>query len=146
MNTMIHSKQRRALVRGILTVLCTGLFFSVFPQVNAVRPVHSTGVVLRAIRSDSLISADSTVPIMVIAENKGANVIEAIVSLVDSASGDTIENWYPLFPPESADSIVLFWDTKGAKSGNHTLSGILAVPTDSSSTVKRLSRTVTVVR
>jgi hypothetical protein len=129
-----------------MAVLCAGLFFSVFPQVNAARPAHSTEVVLTVIRSDSLIPSDSTLAITVIAENKGTNVVEAIVTLVDSAAGDTIENWYPLFPPESVDSIVLFWNTKGAKAGSHTLSGIVAVPTDSFSTVNRLSRTVTVGR
>jgi hypothetical protein len=90
--------------------------------------------------------SDSTLAITVIAENKGKSVVEAIVTLVDSTAGDTIEIWHPLFPPEGVDSIVMFWNTKGAKAGSHTLSGIAAVPTDSFSTVKVLSRTVTVGR
>lgn len=77
-------------------------------------------------------------------ENKGVYVEEATVSLIDSASGDTIENWYPLLPPESADSTVVFWSTKGAKAGKHTLTAVLATPEDGNSSNNRFSHTVTV--
>jgi len=125
--------------------LVAGVMFSAMSQTN-VPPPASHDVALTAIKSDSILALDSTVAIKVFAENRSKNVVEAIVSLVDSVSNDTIEKWYPLFPPESADSIVLFWNTKGKKAGNHVLAGSLLVPAESATAASRLSHTVTVVR
>jgi hypothetical protein len=91
--------------------------------------VHDASVV--SVSSPDSVTLDSTLIITIRAENKGRYVEEATVTLIDSASGDTIENWYPLLPPESADSTVMFWNTKGAKAGNHTLKAVLVIPVDS---------------
>jgi hypothetical protein len=131
----------------VMVLLATGLVFSGFGQSNGQKTENSHGVTLTAITCDSLVPADSTLSIKVFAENKGADVVEAIVSLVDSASGDTLEYWYPLFPPESADSIVMFWNTKGTKAGSHTLSAVVVSPaTGNNPASVKVSRTTTVVR
>ena len=115
----------------------TIILFLLFPLMNVVyaqelRPqgsVHDAEIV--SISSQDSVTLDSTLVITIRAENKGRYVEEAIVSLIDSASGDTIENWYPLLPPESADSTMMFWNTKGSKAGNHTLKAVLVIPVDS---------------
>jgi hypothetical protein len=131
----------------VVALLGAGLVFSGSGQSIGPKNDGSHGVTVTAITCDSLVPADSTLSIKVFAENKGADVVEAIVTLVDSASGDTLEYWYPLFPPESGDSIVMFWNTKGAKAGNHTLSAVVVSPAAGNNPASaRVSRTTTVVR
>jgi hypothetical protein len=144
MNRSIHQCRP---IKAVLAILAAGLLLSVFPQAQVSKPAESShDVMLTAIRSDSLVSLDSTLAITVVAENKGRNVVEAIVALVDSVSTDTLENWYPLFPPESSDSIVMFWNTKGVKTGSHTLSAVIVSSPAGNPSVVKLSRTTTVVR
>jgi hypothetical protein len=145
MNLFDPSKHRQTSIQGIIAILLAGSCFSGFSQNLASPPAYSHGVALTALRSDSLIPLDSTLSVTVVAENKGKNVVEAVVILVDSASGDTLENWYPLFPPESADSIVMFWNTKGTKTGSHTLTAVLVAPADNNSPALRVSRNLTIV-
>ena len=145
MNLFSPSIHHQTSIKGIFAVLLAGSCFSVFPQNSAFPPAYSPSVLLTAIRSDSMIRLDSTLPVTVVAENKGKNVVEAVVSLIDSAGGDTLEYWYPLFPPESPDSIVIFWNTRGAKPGRHTLTAVLVTPADSNSPVPRVSRILTIV-
>jgi hypothetical protein len=114
---------------GILVLLCS---LAAVLGAQELRPrvsVHDAAVI--TVSSQDSVTLDSTLVITIHAENKGRFVEEAVVSLIDSASGDTIENWYPLFPPESADSTVMFWNTKGAKAGNHMLKAVLVIPVDS---------------
>jgi hypothetical protein len=104
--------------------------------------MHDASVV--SICSRDSVALDSTLVITVRADNKGRFVEEATISLIDSASGDTIENWYPLFPPESADSTFMFWNTKGYKIGNHTLKAVLSIPLDGNPTDNEQKHTVTI--
>jgi hypothetical protein len=143
-NLLAH---RRGFAGKVLILLAAGLVFSGSGQTNGQKNDGSHGVTLTSITCDSLVPADSTLAIKVFAENKGSDVVEAIVSLVDSASGDTLEYWYPLFPPESADSIVMFWNTRGAKAGNHTLSAVVVSPAAGNNPASaRVSRITTIVR
>jgi hypothetical protein len=143
MHKLTQICESRFLALGCFITLLAGVVFSAFSQ-SIDHPRHN--VLITAIQSDSVLSKDTTVAIKVFAENRGKDVVEAVVTLVDSIAGDTIENWYPLFPPESADSIVLFWNTKGKKTGAHILSGFIVVPAETTAAISRLSRTVTVNR
>jgi hypothetical protein len=96
------------------------------PQISA----HDASIV--SVSSSDSITLDSTLAVTVRAENRSRVVEEAVVSLIDSASGDTIENWYPLIPPESSDSTEMYWNTKGATVGTHTLKAVLLFLQDSS--------------
>ena len=134
--------------RAGIAVAAFALIFSAFPQTQVPAPKrgNTASVEITALASDSAVKPDSILSVKVVAENKGRNVVVAVVTLVDSASGDTIDKWYPLFPPQSADSITLFWNTKAAAPGNHTLTGILTVYPDSTTPKSRLSRTISVSR
>jgi hypothetical protein len=114
---------------GILVLLCTLAAGVGAQELRSQGSVHDAAVI--SVSSSDSVTLDSTLVITIRAENRGRFVEEAVVSLIDSASGDTIENWYPLFPPECADSTMMFWNTKGAKAGNHTLKAILVIPLDS---------------
>ncbi|HUI92766.1 MAG TPA: hypothetical protein VLX68_11015 [Chitinivibrionales bacterium] len=94
-------------------------------------PVSSCDTANITLSSRDSVAHDSTLVLMVRVMNKSRRVAEAAVSLIDSASGDTIENWYPLIPPQSSDSTEIFWNTKGAKVGNHTLKAVYSLPQDS---------------
>jgi hypothetical protein len=131
---------------SILAVLAAGLLSRVPAQDKGLAIDSSHDIVLTIIKSDSIVIQDSTVPIAIFAANNGNDVVEATVSLVDNTTGDTIENWYPLFPPQSSDSIVLFWNTRGVKSGKHVLLAHLVNTADPAKPASNLSRTVTVTR
>jgi hypothetical protein len=141
-----HSIAGHFPVSAILTVLAAGLLSAIPAQDKAMAGDSSHDVVLTIIKSDSIVAQDSTVPIAIFAVNNGDNVVEATVSLVDNTTGDTIENWYPLFPPQSSDSIVLFWNTCGVKSGKHVLFAHLVNTADAAKPASNLFRTVTVAR
>jgi hypothetical protein len=123
----------------LLAVATTAFTQGIPPRIS----VHDAAI-MPLFSPDSVV-LDSTLVILVRAENRGRYVEEAMVSLVDSASGDTIENWYPLLPPESADSTLMFWNTKGAKAGKHTLKAVLVIPLDSKPADNEQKRTVKVI-
>jgi hypothetical protein len=136
-----HHTIRHHLI-GILILLCA---LAAAVSAQELRPrisAHDASVV--SVSSPDSVTLDSTLIITIRVENKGRFVEEAVVSLIDSASGDTIENWYPLFPPECTDSTVMFWNTKGAKAGNHTLKAVLVIPLDSQPADNEHKHTVTV--
>src|SRR5271157_5752257 len=84
-----------------------------------------------SLSSPDSVARDSTLVVTLRAENRSRDVKEALVCLVDSATGDTIENWYPILPPQSLDSGTVFWNTKGVLPGKHVLRAILVFPNDS---------------
>jgi hypothetical protein len=104
--------------------------------------LHDAGII--SVVSKDSVTIDSTIVISIRAQNLGRHVEEATVSLIDSASGDTIENWYPLLPPESSDSTEMFWNTKGTKVGKHSLKAVLAIPTDFFPSDNEMKHSITV--
>jgi hypothetical protein len=110
------------------------------------RPVQVAGhtTEITSVSALDSVKIDSTLAVTLHAENRSRTVEEVTVSLVDSTSGDTIERWYPILPPESRDSSVILWNTKGAKPGRHTLRAILASSNDSIAHWSERTRVVTV--
>ncbi len=112
---------------GLFLCLCPSLALAQTPPFT---PVPSATPFI-SLSSPDTISADATVPLILHANNTSRDVKEFVVTLRDSASGDTIETWFPILPPQSQDSSSVFWNTKGAKPGRHVLKAILATAGDS---------------
>lgn len=89
---------------------------------------------------------DTTVVVGLWALNRGREVVAATVNLVDSTSGDTLANWYPILVQQSFDSTLTFWNTKGVKPGPHVLKVILTSLDDSAGAREEKTFVVTVKR
>jgi hypothetical protein len=107
-------KNRCDFIRGCAVLLM--LMGSLPPAISRAQEIPSsrllqdTSVIWMAFKDT--ISEDSTLSIFIGAINSSRDVREAVVSLIDSTAGDTIQNWYPILPPQSTDSTLAFWTPK----------------------------------
>lgn len=140
--TVINSANKMRCAAGffsIMIVVC--LYLPIFGQ--AATPVHDVAVT--AVSSPSWVVVDSTLSISVQVANKGEKVEEIRVFLIDSATDDTIEQWFPVIAPQNEDSTELFWNTKGVQPGRHSLKTVAVIANDENPANNVLYQSVTVV-
>jgi hypothetical protein len=128
--------------RGVF--FCLGLFLLHYQAAFGQAP-FAHDVAVTALSSQSWVIADSTLSTSIEVANKGDKVEEISVFLIDSAFNDTIEQWFPVIEPNTTDTTVLFWNTKGAQSGKHTFIAVAVIASDANPGNNKLSQSVTVV-
>jgi hypothetical protein len=120
--------QKCRITAAVLAVLLLVSFSNAQKQ-RSLKAFNDTSSV--AMSCPDTVLLDTTVAVGLWALNKGREVVAATVNLVDSTSGDTLTNWYPILAQQSFDSTLAFWNTKGTKPGRHVLKVFLTSQGDS---------------